>query len=222
MPTRSPTWHGRKIPSRRLVAAAFWAPFLLPVAAALAFGVEITSLWSMSAFALLPVLLLSPPAVTLRARVDTERILIAAVVFPIVMLIASPFIAIADQRKGPPPASALAALLAARIEHDWHDLTPKPLRYVGGTADLAYGVAAYAIDRPLSLPDMPQPSAAQLKNDGAVFVCFAEDKGCRSEVAAHAARIGARRILEFTLTRTFLGIKGRPQRYAVTVVPPQR
>ena len=138
------------------------------------------------------------------------------------MLIASPFIAIADQRKGPPPASAQAALLAARIEHDWRALTPQPLRYVGGPADLAYGVAAYAADRPLSLPDLPQPSVAALKKDGVVFVCFAEDKGCRNEVAAHATRIGARRILEFTLTRTFFGIKGRPQRYAVTVVPPQR
>ncbi len=128
--------------------------------AALAFGVEITSLWSMSAFALLPVLLLSSPAVSVRP-LDTERILIAAVAFPLIMLIASPFIAIADQRKGPPPASAQAALLAARIEHDWHALTPQPLRYVGGPADLAYGVAAYAADRPLSLPDLPQPSVAR-------------------------------------------------------------
>ena len=210
-----------KEPERRLVAAAFWAPLLLPVAAALAFGVEITSLWSMSAFTLLPVLLLSPPVVTMRPRA-TETILIAAAVFPLVMLIASPFIAIADQRKGPAPASAQAALLAARIERDWRGLTPKPLRYVGGPADLAYGVAAYAADRPLSLPDLPQPDAAQLAKDGVVFVCFAEDKSCRSDVAAQATRIGAHRILEFTLTRTFLGIKGRPQRYAVTVVPPQR
>jgi hypothetical protein len=209
-----------KEPNRRLAAAAFWAPFLLPVLAALGGGVEITSLWSMSAFSLLPVLLLSPPSVTLRAR-DSEFILIAAVAFPIVLLIASPFIAIAGQRKGPAPASALAALLAARVEHDWHALTPKPLHYVGGPADLAYGVAAYAADRPLSLPDLPQPSLAQLKKDGVVFVCFAEDKSCRSNVAAHATRVGAHRILEFTLTRTFLGIKGRPQRYAVTVVPPQ-
>ena len=60
-----------KEPNRRLAAAAFWAPFLLPVLAALGGGVEITSLWSMSAFSLLPVLLLSPPSVTLRPR-DTE------------------------------------------------------------------------------------------------------------------------------------------------------
>ena len=45
---------------RRLAAAAFWAPLLLPVPVALASGTEITSLWSMSAWTLLPVVLLSP------------------------------------------------------------------------------------------------------------------------------------------------------------------
>ena len=175
----------------------------------------------MSAFALLPVLLLSPSAVKV-SPTDTERILIAAAVFPLLMLIVSPVIAIAVQRKGPDAATAHAAQLAGRIEHEWHALTPKPLHYVGGPADLAYGVAAYAEDRPLSLPGLPAPGTATLRKDGVVFVCFAEDKGCRSDVAAQATRVGAHRILEFTLARTFLGIKGRPQRYAVTVVPPQR
>ena len=48
---------------RRLAAAAFWAPLLLPALGALASGTEITSLWSMPAWTLLPVLLLSSPAV---------------------------------------------------------------------------------------------------------------------------------------------------------------
>ncbi len=207
--------------SRRLVAAAFWAPLLLPVAAALGSGVVITSLWSMSAFALLPVLLLAPAAVKVSA-LHTERILVAAVVFPIALLMASPFIAIADQRKGPPPASALAAQLASRVERDWHALTPRPLRYVDGPEDLADGVAAYAADRPMSLIGLPAPGTATLRKDGVVFVCFAEDRGCRQGAAAHAARIGASRATSFTLARTYLGIKGRPQGYAVRMVLPQR
>ncbi|MEJ2623651.1 MAG: glycosyltransferase family 39 protein [Pseudolabrys sp.] len=208
-------------PSRRLVATAFWAPFLLPVVAALAGLVEITSLWSMSAFALLLMLLLSPEAAKV-SPVHTGRILVAATVFPLVMLIAAPFIAVAGQRKGPPPASALAARLAARVEHDWHALTPKPLRYVGGPEDLAYGVAAYAADRPRSLPNLPQPSAATLKRDGAVFVCFAADMGCRQNAGRQAARLGASHLTTFTLARTYLGVEGRPQNYAVRLVPPER
>ena len=207
--------------SRRLVAAAFWAPFLLPLAAALGSGVVITSLWSMSAFALLPVLLLSPSAVKV-SPTHTERILIAAAVFPLIMLIVSPVIAIAVQRKGPDAATAHAAQLAVRIEHDWHALTPKPLRYVGGPENLAYGVAAYAADRPMSLIGLPAPGTATLRKDGVVFVCFADDKGCRQNAAAQAARIGASHSATFTLTRTYLGIKGRPQAFAVRIVQPQR
>ncbi len=205
----------------RLTAAAFWAPFLLPVAAALGGGVEITSLWSMSSFTLLPVLLLSPPAVTLR-QVETARILIAAVAFPLVMLNAAPFIASASQRKGPPPASAQAALLAERVERDWHAATTQPLRYVGGPADLAYAAAAYAADRPRSLPDLPQPGLATFRKHGVVFVCFAEDQGCRQAATRQAAQIGPSRTTDFTLTRTFLGIEGQPQRYVIRMVLPQR
>src|SRR5689334_2471269 len=62
---------------RRLVAASFWGPLVLAAAGALIAATEITSLWSMPAFSLLPVLLLSSPAVTVRA-IDTRRILAGA------------------------------------------------------------------------------------------------------------------------------------------------
>ena len=78
-------------PDRRLAAAAFWGPLLLPVVGALASGTDITSLWSMSAWTLLPVLLLSPPAMTI-SEVDTRRLLAFAVALPVVMAIASPAI----------------------------------------------------------------------------------------------------------------------------------
>jgi 4-amino-4-deoxy-L-arabinose transferase-like glycosyltransferase len=76
---------------RRLAAAAFWAPLLLPAVTALASGTDITSLWSMSAWTLLPVLLLSPPAMTI-SGVDTRRLLAFAVALPLIMLIAAPAI----------------------------------------------------------------------------------------------------------------------------------
>src|SRR5262249_35473470 len=45
--------------SRRLAAVSFWATLLLPVLVAPVIGVRLTSLWSMSAWTLLPVMLLS-------------------------------------------------------------------------------------------------------------------------------------------------------------------
>jgi 4-amino-4-deoxy-L-arabinose transferase-like glycosyltransferase len=76
---------------RRLAAVAFWAPLLLPVIAALASGTDITSLWSMSAWTLLPLLLLSPQAMTISVT-DARRLLAFAAAFPLAMLIASPLV----------------------------------------------------------------------------------------------------------------------------------
>ncbi len=202
---------------RRLVAAAFWAPLLLPAVAALASGIEITSLWSMSAWALLPVLLLSPPPMTINDIV-VRRILAAAVVIPVAMLIASPVVAILAQRNGPPPNSAQAALLAGEVEQLWHQTIPGPLRFVGGAGDLADGVATYAVERPRVLTEMPPPDAAELKRDGMAIVCFADDTACRDKTGARAAT--GRRI-ETEIVRNFLRSPGKPQRYTIFIVPPR-
>jgi 4-amino-4-deoxy-L-arabinose transferase-like glycosyltransferase len=205
---------------RRLAAAAFWGPLLLPVIGALASGTALTSLWSMPAWTLLPVLLLSPPAVTI-AAVDTRRILIAAVAFPLVLLMVSPVIAIVVQRNGPNPASAQASLLAAQVERAWHDATPQPLRYVGGDTDIAYGVIAYAGERPRALPGLPAPSDAELTHAGMVLVCFAENTICRQAAETLAARVGPSRRIESEIVRNFLGFAGKPQRYTILIVPPR-
>ncbi|HSP51093.1 MAG TPA: glycosyltransferase family 39 protein [Pseudolabrys sp.] len=202
---------------RRLAAAAFWAPLLLPAAGALASGTAITSLWSMPAWTLLPVLLLSPPAVTLR-EIDTRRILAAAIAIPLLMVIASPMIAVVAQRNGPNPASAQLDLLAAQVERVWHEITPQPLRYVGGEADLAFGIIAYASERPRALTNMPQPVAAELARSGMVLVCFAEDAGCSSKASAQAAT-GHR--IESEIVRNYLSFAGKPQRYTILIVPPR-
>ena len=207
-------------PDRRLAAAAFWAPFLLPFVVALATGTAITSLWSMSAWTLLPVLLLSPPKLKID-RAAVQRILTVAIIVPLVMLLAAPVIAYAIHRAGVVPAAAHSRILAARIENSWHDLTVKPLRYVDGDAGIAYGVAAYLHDRPHALPGLPPVADAVLKRDGLVVVCFAEDAGCVRAGAAYES--GARRIIriETVVARTFFDTPGKPQRYVILVVPPR-
>ncbi|HTQ83624.1 MAG TPA: glycosyltransferase family 39 protein [Pseudolabrys sp.] len=201
---------------RRLAAASFWGPLLLPAIGALAGGAEITSLWSMPAWTLLPVLLLSPPQIKLR-EIDTQRLILFAAVLPLVMLIASPFIAVGVQRNGP-PASAQAASLASEVERLWHEATPLPLRFVGGDADLAFGIVTYAVERPRALLDLPPPGASELARAGAVYVCFAEDAGCRDQAAAKS---NAARRVETEITRNFFRIAGQPRRYTIFIVPPQ-
>ena len=200
---------------RRLAAAAFWAPLLLPALGALAGGFDLTSLWSMSAWTLLPVLLLSPAAVTVK-EIGTRRLLACAVLLPLVMLAASPAIAIMAQRNDPPPASAQAGQLASEVERLWRQTTPFPLRFVGGDLALADSIISYAPDRPRALTGMPPPDAAELARSGQVIVCFADDTKCREAGAAFA---GGRRV-ETEIVRNFLRFPGKPQRYAIFVVPP--
>ncbi len=208
-------WPGE--PDRQLAAAAFWAPLLLPAAGALASGTEITSLWSMSAWTLLPVLLLSPPALTVR-EIDTRRILAGVVMLPLAMLVASPAIAIVAQRRGPPPGPAQAGLLADEVERLWRETTPLPLRFVGGDPGLVNGVISYATDRPHALADLPPPRAAEVSASGQAIVCFAEDAACRGRADAQGA---AGRRVENEIVRNFLRFPGKPQRYTIFIVPPR-
>jgi len=225
MVKRSPGWAADIMwpapQERRLAVAAFWAPLLLPAALAPLTGIEITSLWSMSAFTLLPVLLLSSPAVVVR-DIDATRILSLAVALPIVVLVVSPAVSIIAQRNGPAPAGAQGRLLAQEIERQWHAAQPQPLRFVGGNADLAYAVVTYAADKPRALPGLPPPGDAALKSAGAVFVCFADDAGCKAAAAATAAALGGGPTVLTTITRNFLGFAGKPQSYAIVLVPPNR
>ena len=202
---------------RRMAALAFWLPFLLPAVGAVASGTEITSLWSMPAWTLLPVLLLSSPDVQVRA-VDTQRALLAAIVVPLIMLMASPAIAIMVHRNGPAPAAAQGQMLANQVERIWSQQTMQPLRFIGGDADIAYSVAAYAYDRPRALPGMPPPDAALLKRSGMVLLCFAEDTNCVSVARAHNPGGG---VMTTEIWRRYWGVVGKPQRYNIVIVPPQ-
>ena len=177
---------------RRRVAATFWGPLLLPIVPALVGGSNLTSLWSMPAWTLLPVLLLSSPAVKVRP-IDLRRILAGAVAVPLVMLVAAPAVAIAIHRAGVAPPAAHGRLLATETERAWSQATPQPLRFVG--CNVADEVIAYSRDRPHSLPlrsfrgdiadkvyadahDWPRrlpvgpaPSDEQLAQSGMALVC---------------------------------------------------
>src|SRR5260221_3842471 len=100
-------------------------------------GLGLVSLWSMSAFALLPVMLLSSPLVAIPRR-DAVGVLALAVAFPFVMVAIAPAIAFAIHSAGPAPASAHGSLLAQPIEQLWRETTDRPVRnfsgFVGPTA----------------------------------------------------------------------------------------
>ena len=206
---------------RRLMALAFWAPLLLPMLGAIAARTEITSLWSMSAWSLLPVLLLSPPSLNWRP-VDTVRVSGFAIVLPLALLAASPFIAAKTRPKGPPPAAAQAPLLAREVERLWRQVLPLPLRYIGGDGDIVLPVAAYAQDKPrILIPGLvTMPDPVTLRHAGMVQLCFAEDQACLTRAKA-AIGDAPNQVSQTTIFRTPGNPGAEPRHYTIMVVPPR-
>ena len=235
----------------RLVAAAFWGPVLLPIVGTLAVGTAPTALWSMPAWTLLPVLMLSPQAIKIEVgklwagKLQADRLQVmlgAAIAEPLVMLLAAPAIALTIHRIGVEPAAAHGRILAADTEQAWRQVTSQPLRFVG--CDVADEVLTYAKDRPRALPwrffngdvaDLvyaegrnwppspkdPQVSEAELTASGMALVCSADRSDWVQAAAARAARDPSTRRIDVEARRDFLGIPGRPARYVIFIIPPR-
>ncbi len=202
---------------RRLVAVAFWTTLLLPTLPALLWGVEIHGIWSMSSWTLLPIMLLSPPAIELAAS-SVRRIVGFAIILPLTMLIAAPGVALVRHWLGVPPELAHSRMLAERVETGWHDATTSPLRYVGG--DMADGVLTYARSRPELMLDFPPGNKKRIVESGIALVCTADDAYCAIASANVANANPQSRKIETQLVRSFLGIRGEPQGYLIFIVPP--
>jgi hypothetical protein len=124
-------------PNRQLVAAVFWTPLVSPVIVVLIAGYKLHPLWSMSMWTLLPVMLLSPPAITIGPW-NGRKILALAMAVPFVSLLASPAVAIIVHRmQRLEPSAFHAQLLAKQVEEGWLASSGQPLRFVDGIANLA-------------------------------------------------------------------------------------
>src|SRR5499427_161137 len=171
-------------PPRRLAAAAFWAVLLAPALIAPLAGLRLVSLWSMSAFTLLPVMLLSSPLVAITRR-DAVGVFALAVAFPFVMVAIAPAIAFAIHSAGPAPASAHGSLLAQPIEQLWRETTDRPLRIFSGFDELTDGASFYMPSHPLAvhlLDGTASPAMEErIARDGIALLC-----PVRSSVAGEA------------------------------------
>jgi 4-amino-4-deoxy-L-arabinose transferase-like glycosyltransferase len=215
-----------RTPERRFALIVFTVPILLPALVAVALKVDIVSLWAMGAMTLLPVVLLSSPLVTLSRRAAT-LLLTLAVAFPIVMVVAAPFIAVAIHREGVPNNATHYRLVAAAVDKAWRETTAAPLRLVGSQTNLVNGVIFYLPSRPSTLDIMgpqatPWADEARVTREGIALACPALDQPCMRMLDARAARAPAAKRSEVTVSRTHLGVADAPVRYVIVIVPPQR
>ncbi len=211
-------------PERRLAAIAFWATLLVPILVALPVRFHLTSLWTMSAWTLLPVVLLSSALVAISHR-HAVRVVALAAVFPLLALAAAPAIAIVVHRKGGMPAAAHSSLLAAPVERLWRETSERPLRLLSGCDDLGYGVAFYLPSPPLVVNAVdgirPPGLDERIARDGIVLVVPARPSDCLTLANARAAQGPPGKRTEVEVARSFLGTVGQPARYLIVAIPPR-
>ena len=217
-------------PERRLAAAAFWAVLLAPAVVAPLAGFRLTSLWSMSSWTLLPVILLASPLVTVSRR-EAIGVVALAVAFPVVMVAVAPAIAFGLHRAGLPPGSALSAPLVAPLERLWRETTDRPFKAFAGLEEFTDGVAFYMPSHPranhmFDTMDLRgiDPGIAR---DGLVLLCPLQPRDvlrrdwCIDSANAIADRFPAAKRTEIEVARRYLGVEGKPARYLVITIPPK-
>jgi 4-amino-4-deoxy-L-arabinose transferase-like glycosyltransferase len=208
---------------RRFAAVAFWAPFAIAVSGALAAKMLITSLWTMSMFTLLPVVLMSSPRLVM-PRKALVRLLAITTTFPIVMALAAPAVAFFIHRNGVPGHGSHYRLLAEAVEQAWRETSRAPLALVGSDVNLASGMAFYLPVRVTTLNVLDRrtsQAADRINEQGIALVCASEETDCMNAVAALASRLSRGKRSEIELARNYLGVAGKPERYSIITVPPQ-
>jgi 4-amino-4-deoxy-L-arabinose transferase-like glycosyltransferase len=208
-------------PQRRFAVVVFAAPFLLATLVALLFEVRIEALWAMSLMTLLPVVLLSSPMVSISRRAGVIS-LVAAIAIPLIMVVASPVVAIADHLAGVDNNQDQYPIIAQALQDAWQKKTDKPLLIVGSFAD---GPAFYIPSRPASFNVyapalMPWIDDAGIRRNGMALICPEAAIPCLQIIEGYGEHYGAVATEHVSLARSFLGLPGPSVPYEIVIVPP--
>jgi 4-amino-4-deoxy-L-arabinose transferase-like glycosyltransferase len=211
-------------PDRRMLVVLLIAQLLLPPATAPFLGMQITALWTMSAWFLLPIVLLTPSAVDL-SRTDANRVALGVGAMTIAALLVAPGVAWVRHLNGTKQGREYYRLLSTKITEEWWRFTPTPLSIVQGHEELIGAVAFYSPAHPDALPGLSVVSwinATELERKGWVQVCFSRDPDCQEQIRMQVLARPDTRRFEIDVARSFLGKLGKPERFLVALVAPSK
>jgi 4-amino-4-deoxy-L-arabinose transferase-like glycosyltransferase len=211
-------------PQRRLAAIIFILPLLLPALMAVVAAENVVSLWAIASMTLLPVVLLSSPRIAI-PRVAAIRILAIAVAFPVLAIVAAPVVAVVVHLRGIPNYGAQYRLVAQAVEKVWRESTNRPLRIVGSSTNLLYGTVFYFADRPSAFeiagPQLtPWIDEMRIARDGIALYCPTEQNICMRVLNARVSTSAVSKREEIEISRSYLGMAGKPVRYLIVTIAP--
>ncbi|MFC0240462.1 glycosyltransferase family 39 protein [Rhodopseudomonas telluris] len=195
-------------PQRRLIVTIQVLMLVLPAPVALVSGIRIVPLWTMPAWTLLPVVLLSSPLIAV-GRDALRKVLIGAAALALTILAAAPGVAVVIHTTSHPEPFEYASLLADDIAREWQRHSSLPIRLVAGETVLAENTAYYlrTDTRSFATSDIAALKAEATAR-GAALVCSAADQPCLATAEQIAA--GQKQILrsKVWLNRTLFGLAG--------------
>jgi 4-amino-4-deoxy-L-arabinose transferase-like glycosyltransferase len=212
-------------PERRIVVAAFAMPFLLAVVVAVLFKVHVEALWAISMTTLLPVVLFSSSLVTIPRGAGIIATAVATI-FPLVMVVVSPVVAIVVHRVGVDNYQDQYQLAARALESSWQKQTGEPLQIVGSYSSLVNGAAFYIAGRPATL-DLYGPALTpwvddeSIQREGMAMICPESMYACMRMLEGYGAHYHATAAEHVMLARSYLGEQGAPVPYEIVIIPPR-
>jgi hypothetical protein len=209
---------------RRTILIAFAVPLVLAALVAVPARADLDPLWSMSAMTLLPVVLLASPLIHVN-RTAVVHILALAVIFPLLLLAASPVIALVIHRQGVTNYASHYRLIAQAVEQAWRGATDKPLRILGGNRPVVDGSNFYFADPPATFVvtepmRTPWVDQARIAREGIAIVCPRAEPSCLRELDALVTRYGGK-TGDVGLARRFFGSSDTPVDYQIAIIPPR-
>lgn len=213
-------------PDRRMLVVLFAVPLLLPIVVLPLIGIRFSALWTLPAWFLLPVVLLSPPEAVV-TRIDAVRVAFVVLCVSVALLAASPAVAwmrfTDEQAKG---GRVHYAAVSRELTRAWRDTFKQPLRFVASSTDFASAAAFYSADHPRSwdlgeLQLTPWINEERPPRDGWAAVCPAGEKVCVLLMNRAAAQSAGAIRRDFEHAATFLGRRGPPTRFEFVLVPPR-
>jgi 4-amino-4-deoxy-L-arabinose transferase-like glycosyltransferase len=207
-------------PDRRMLVVLLAGMLILPALSAPFLGVELTSLWTMQSWFLLPIVLLAPPAAAV-PRSSAIVIAGSVVTVTVLALLAAPIVAWTRHIDGTKHGEAYYRAVSDEIMREWRRHTDRPLTIVMG--DLPEAVTFYSPDHPDAVPFFglhlaPWVTPDRLKREGYVVLC--DQPGCIPEADRRAASEPNAIRRELELPRRYLGRQGPSARFVIVIVPP--
>jgi len=212
-------------PDGQMLVVLLAVPLILPAIVAPFISAVLTPLWTMSAWFLLPIILLRPAAAKL-TRVSAIRITALIVAITIGALAAAPWLAWRYHVESGSNDREYYRAVAAQISDAWHMANARPLQIVMGAYDLVAAVTFYSLDHPDSVPNFdlkaaPWVTSDRLQREGWAAVCLADDQGCLDEARRLSEGKTDVQYINFATTSRYLGYAGRLARFTFVLIGPQ-